>query len=175
MIGRRRLGPSKHSTPDCPNFRNAKRTRIWSKILAKAYRVEKGGTNMSSRVPDAASPKPNPPAKLRTLLTTCPMAGSGVHRWLYGASRGLHLAQVDKREIAGLLEAATANCGRAVSAQEIQDAILSSERDLRTPGAGNSAEHRKAKWPEPKQDRIKTIAKDGPGLDGLRAISPVTF
>jgi len=115
------------------------------------------------------------PADVKAFLATCPKAGGGVHLWLFRAALRLHRAKVGKKEIARLLEAATANCGRVLTANEIPDAIASSERFLSEPGAGNRAEHRKPKWPEPNQDRIKIIVKDGPGLDGFRAISPVTF
>jgi hypothetical protein len=120
---------------------------------------------------NATSPKPNLPADVIAFLATCPKRPkAGIHTWLYSAARRLHLAQVDKKEMARLLEAATADCGRVIRAQEIPDATASSERDLRGLGAGHRAEHR-PKWPKPNQDRIRPILKDGPDLDYLRAIT----
>jgi hypothetical protein len=130
---------------------------------------------MSTTVLDAPSAKPNLAADLKSFLATCPKTGGGVHRWIFVTALRLHRAQVDKKEIAQLLEAASANCGRVLTPQEIPDAIANSERILSERGAENSAEYRTPKWPEQNQDRIRSIIKDGPGLDGLRALSPVVF
>ena len=49
-----------------------------------------------------------------------------MHRWLFVAGLKLDRFFPDKNELAKLLEAATAGCGREVTHREIEDAIQNS-------------------------------------------------
>ena len=55
-------------------------------------------------------------------LQNCPLAGGGVHKWLFSIARQL-LAHYSAEEVVRLLAQATANCGRRVSHREIVEAV----------------------------------------------------
>src|ERR1039458_6481384 len=73
------------------------------------------------------------PSWANELLTTCPKAGSGVHRWLFRAALKLHRHCPNKDELERLLDEATASCGREVPASEIEDAVSNSLRVIEDP------------------------------------------
>ena len=62
------------------------------------------------------------PQFLRDLIACPPMAGSGIHGWLFKVSRQLHPHRT-REEIIELLTAATEGCGRPVPAREIIGAV----------------------------------------------------
>ena len=68
------------------------------------------------------------------LLAACPAAGSGVHNHLFRLARVLHAFYPDKGEMAALIAASVAGCGRDVPASEIEEAIANSEACAWQPG-----------------------------------------
>lgn len=67
----------------------------------------------------------NFPDWLQEKLATPPEAGAGIHAWLFSVARQLHV-HLSPDAIAATLQAATANCGRHVTAREIRDAVNNS-------------------------------------------------
>lgn len=65
------------------------------------------------------------PSWLNEKLANPPAAGAGVHAWLFSVARQLH-AHMDEAGIVACLTAATAACGRRVTAREIADAARNS-------------------------------------------------
>jgi hypothetical protein len=118
---------------------------------------------------------PNLPADLKRLLTGCPKAGGGVHRWLFGAAMRMHKLRVSDEKSAELLKAATVACGRVVTEQEIQSAVINSNPKCLGNGRGASVEPRRPKWPEVNQERVGTIVESGPRFADLQSMSPVKF
>ena len=55
------------------------------------------------------------------MLAACPSAGSGVHNHLFRLARVLHSFYADKGEMAALMAASVAGCGRDVPAGEIEE------------------------------------------------------
>ena len=103
------------------------------------------------------------PQFARELLASCPKAGGGVHNWLFRAARVLHHFYPNKRELALLLEKASANCGREVPEQEIIDAICNSASCAWNPGqpqTGTAGVVRTAAWPAYDRDLAGSIWED---------------
>ncbi len=113
------------------------------------------------------------PRFVRDLLSSCPTAGGGVHAWLFRCARVLHAFYPNQNELAGLLEAAAAGCGRDIPRREIVAAIRDSEPCKWQPGQPQSGYVAEPRWPEPMSARIAEIAKDGPGLVDLWEMSPI--
>jgi len=102
------------------------------------------------------------PQFARKLLASCPTAGNGVHNWLFRAARVLHRYYPNKRELALLLEAASANCGREVPEREIIDAITNSESCAWNPGQKSSttASAKAFSWPRYNRDLAENIVEE---------------
>jgi len=62
------------------------------------------------------------PFFLRELIENPPLAGCGIHSWLFSVARQLH-AHLPAGAIVALLESKVANCGRTVSKREIVSAV----------------------------------------------------
>lgn len=109
------------------------------------------------------------------LLAATPRAGEGVHNWLFRMARVLHPYRTED-EIAAILRAAVADCGRFVPEQEIQDAIRNSKACAWQLDAGHAAHiQRSAKWPELNGEQREAIIASGAGLHDLWENSPVRF
>ena len=65
------------------------------------------------------------PPWLRDKLASPPLAGAGVHGWLFSVARQLH-THMQPDGIERTLRAAVEKCGRAVSDREIRDAVRNS-------------------------------------------------
>jgi hypothetical protein len=78
------------------------------------------------------------PQFVRDLLASPPRAGEGVNLYLFRLARVLHPYRAEG-EIADILEAVTANCGRVVTDKEIRRAIENSRAAAWTPGQGTPA------------------------------------
>ncbi len=116
----------------------------------------------------------NLPRFLRDLLGCCPSAGSGVHLWLFRCARYLHAFYTDKDELAELLEACAADCGRNIPSREIIAAVRDSEHCAWEPGTqARLAIKPQPRWPNPISERIASIIKDGAGLVDLWELSPI--
>ncbi len=102
------------------------------------------------------------PQFVRDLLASPPRHGEGVHLWLFRIARQLHAHYQDKTELARLLTAAVAGCGRAVSQREILGAITSSAACAWQPGVHPSTgAPQQPTWPKPNREQIEAIARDG--------------
>ncbi len=108
------------------------------------------------------------PQFLRDQLASPPRHGEGLHQWLFIVARQLHAHYPDKTELARLLTAAVAGCGRAVSQREIEGAITSSAACAWQHGThpGIGAPHQPT-WPKPNREQIEAIVRDGGGLADL--------
>jgi hypothetical protein len=114
----------------------------------------------------------NLPCGVQDFLARCPKAGDGVNRWIFSAARLLHRANVLESEIPALISAATKNCGRVVTAQEIERAVVNSGRSLKN---GFQAERRTPRWPQANQEQIEAVVRNGARLDDLKRMSPVKW
>jgi hypothetical protein len=118
------------------------------------------------------------PRYVLDLLAACPAAGSGVHNHLFRVARVLHAFYPDKSEMAALIAASVAGCGRDVPASEIEEAIANSEhcawqrgqksRPVRSSGGG---------WPLRNAEQIEAVAaaSEWRGVADLWEASPVRF
>ena len=79
------------------------------------------------------------PRFIRDLVGSPPRAGEGVNLYLYRVARVLHPYR-SECEIADILRAATANCGRVVTEKEIRRAVENSKAAAWKPGSGNLGE-----------------------------------
>jgi len=103
------------------------------------------------------------PLFVREKLAACPAAGAGVHNWLFCMARVLHAFYADKRELALLLEAASAGCGRDVPEQEIVDAVLNSMPFAWKPGEKRGvriATSPSGPWPVYQRDLAESIVEE---------------
>ena len=114
------------------------------------------------------------PRHIRDLLGSCPLAGQGVHNWLFRCARSLH-SHCSVAEIEQLLAAASAGCGRRIAASEIRDAVMHSQARPTSSYSGRTGLATHQKWPELELDRIEKIVRDGPKLVDLWDQSPVQF
>jgi hypothetical protein len=114
------------------------------------------------------------PQFLRDLLASPPQHGEGVHSYLFSVARQLHAHFQDKAELAGVLTAAVAGCGRAVSQREIEAAITSSATCAWQPKSQPySCAPPQPTWPKANREQIEAIVRDGGGLADLWEASPV--
>ncbi len=115
---------------------------------------------------------PNP---VRAILAACPVAGQGVHRWLFGAARRLHRIFEDPAEIADVLESASFGCGRVITPSEIESAVRNSHKY--TWSSAPATENRRwgQNWPTLDHHRIHSLAHDRGDLCDLREQSPTRF
>lgn len=114
------------------------------------------------------------PQFVRDLVGSPPRAGDGLHVWLFRVARQLHAHYADKGEMAALLVAATAGCGRAVSRREIEEAINNSATCAWQPAAGASiSTPRPPAWPKQNQEQIEAVVRGHGGLADLWEASPI--
>ena len=113
------------------------------------------------------------PQFLRDLLASPPRHGEGVHLWLFRVARQLHSHYQDKQELAKLLAAAVAGCGRAVSRSEIEEAINNSANCAWRPDFQKSTGSCSPIWPKPNLEQIEAIVRDGGGLADLWEASAI--
>lgn len=101
----------------------------------------------------------------RVTLNPCPAHGSGVHSWIfYAACRCVDGGLTDV-EAEALIEAMMT---REPSPSNEVESALAAARGEREAVA-------RPKWPERNRARIAEIARTGPGLAGLQALSPVQW
>lgn len=112
------------------------------------------------------------PSGVQDFLARCPKAGEGVNRWIFRAALMLHRARVPESKMLALISAATKDCGRFVTAQEIERAVVNSGSSLRN---GFRAARRTPKLPQANGKAIEAVTANGVGIDGLRAMSPVNW
>lgn len=113
------------------------------------------------------------PQFLRDLIACPPRHGEGVHLWLFRVARQLHPHYGDKSELANLLAAAIAGCGRVVSRREIEDAINHSASCAWQPKSAKPSTSRSPSWPEPNLGQIDAIVSEGGGLVELWELSAI--
>ena len=111
------------------------------------------------------------PSFIRDMFTMVPMAGEGLHNWLFKTARVLHPYR-SEQEIIELLTAATFNCGRYISELEILNAIRNSKRYA---GQKGTSGLRTRLWPKPNDDQIEAVVKNGQELVDFWEISPLRF
>ena len=110
------------------------------------------------------------PTFAREMLDSPPLAGAGVHNWLFRVARQLH-AHMPAGEIVALLENRVAGCGRHVPRTEIVAAVQnalpcawqSNGKAVVTPAV--------AKWPGVNQEQREAIMRDNGGLADLWELS----
>jgi hypothetical protein len=115
------------------------------------------------------------PQFVRDLLASPPRAGEGVNFYLFRLARVLHPYRTE-REIADILEAVTANCGRVVTHKEIRRAIENSRGAAWKRGQGTAARI-DPPWPKVNSEQREAVilTADGVGLVDLWEMSPVRF
>lgn len=114
------------------------------------------------------------------LLAACPAAGSGVHNHLFRLARVLHAFYPDKGEMAALIAASVAGCGRDVPAGEIEEAIANSEACAWQPGQKSRPVRSSSSgggWPLRNAEQIEAVvaASEWRGVADLWEASPVRF
>jgi hypothetical protein len=114
------------------------------------------------------------PRFIRDLVGSPPRAGEGVNLYLYRVARVLHPYR-SECEIADILRAATANCGRVVTEKEIRRAVENSKAAAWVPGEPLQPVL-SPPWPALNvEQREAVIAATGVGLVDLWEMSPVRF
>jgi hypothetical protein len=128
------------------------------------------------------SPLDSLPHTVRALVLGCPHAGGGVHKWLFRCAIVLHGFFRAEESMYQLLRFGSKDCGREVSDKEILDAIRNSKSHpgIHLPGAcrpkgvpGDAKSRRSPTWPSKNYALIEHIARHGPGLAALSAMSPM--
>ncbi len=109
------------------------------------------------------------PPFLREMLAAPPLAGEGVHAWLFRVARQLH-AHFPAPEIVTLLQNQVAHCGRPVPLSEITEAVQSSLSCAWRP-SGNTTATPHSRWPAVNQERREAVILDGGGLVDLWEVS----
>jgi hypothetical protein len=125
------------------------------------------------------------------MLSDCPSAGGGVHRWLFRVARVLHPFCADKGQMADLLTQASSGCGREVPESEILAAIANSQacawqphgklesgrnqQPVSRPASAETTSHPFSAWPKRNDEQIEAVvaASDVAGLADLWGASPL--
>jgi hypothetical protein len=114
------------------------------------------------------------PQFVRDMLSAGPPpAGTGVNIWLYRVARVMHPYRSES-EIADVLRASVAACGRVVPEQEITRAVANS-KDAAWQPTGNRASVRPPKWPSINTDQRAAVIRDNGSLADVRELSPYHF
>jgi hypothetical protein len=113
------------------------------------------------------------PQFVRDLLASPPQAGNGVNLFLFRLARVLHPYR-SETEIADILRAVLADCGRAVTEQEIQRAVERS-RDCAWKPGGRNPVRSSSPCPPVDKEKCQTIISEGYGLYDLWDASPIRF
>lgn len=104
-------------------------------------------------------------------LATPPLAGDGVHSWIFRVSRHLH-AHMEEDDIFRLLKGKVEDCGREVSDRELRDAVRNS-KECAWGATGKMCRRDNRKWPNPNPARIqKVLEAHDLDVDELEARSP---
>jgi hypothetical protein len=112
------------------------------------------------------------------ILKPCPMAGQGVHQWLYGASCTLLRYGYRTNQIAAILVESSGGCGRAVTAYEIENTLSGAIQAVKGGaafGAGLTSDFHirtvsqtHPKWPSPNRRLMaKAFAESDKDIDSL--------
>ena len=111
------------------------------------------------------------------LLAACPSAGGGVHNWLFRVARVLHPFYPDKGEMAALIAASVAGCGREVPVSETEKAVANSEGCAWQPGQKAKRAQSRGAWPVANAEQIEAVvaASEWGGLVDLWEASPFRF
>ncbi|HWQ90697.1 MAG TPA: hypothetical protein VN673_03415 [Clostridia bacterium] len=112
------------------------------------------------------------PQWLESELANPPIAGAGVHAWMFRIARQLH-AHMPAGEIVRLLEGKTAQCGRHVPQREIIAAVTDALSCAWQPTGQATLKPGVSKWPTVNQGQREAIVRDGGGLVDLWEASPV--
>lgn len=110
------------------------------------------------------------PPFIDQMLAAPPLAGEGVHNWLFRVARQLH-AHLPANEIVNLLESRAQGCGRHVSRKEIQDAVKNSVPCAWQPNGNAAPVQSTAKWPGVNKEQRDAILRDNGGLADLWELS----
>jgi len=102
--------------------------------------------------------------------TTPPIAGSGVHSWIWHVS--LRTKNFPIREVCSFIESATQNCGRFVPAKEIEEALRNARREDTPASLLNCRRNAHPKWPEFDKDLSRRHAQIPDALSRFRQNSP---
>jgi hypothetical protein len=122
---------------------------------------------------NAVAPK-NLPQWVRDLLASGPpAAGEGVNLWLFRMARVLHPYR-GELEIANILRASVADCGRVVTEQEIVRAVANSKSAAWHPDEINFPVRAPA-WPSVNQEHREAVIRDNGLLVDLWEASPHLF
>jgi hypothetical protein len=111
------------------------------------------------------------PRFILDLMAAPPRHGEGVHNYLFRLSRVLHPYR-DESEIADILRAVTADCGRYVPETEIANAVRDSKPYAWKPGVRQET-HTEKHWPSVNHEQREAIVHDGGGLVDLWEASPI--
>lgn len=112
------------------------------------------------------------PDFLTTMIDNPPVAGTGIHAWLFKVARQLH-AHLPAGDIVQLLESRVANCGRHVPQNEIVSAV----RDALPCAWRKSGQvgyvKTQSRWPAINNAQRETAIQEGGGLADLWEMSRV--
>lgn len=113
------------------------------------------------------------PRWLLDAIAAAPLAGNGVHRWLFAMARQLW-AHRERGEIIALLSNAVSGCGRPVSGREIHEAVDKAKDCAWQPHdrSGFIPTQAASRWPEVNIKARNEIVMDGGGLADLWEASP---
>jgi hypothetical protein len=113
------------------------------------------------------------PQFARDMIASPPQAGEGVNRWCFRTARILHPYRTEE-QIADILRAALADCGRSVTEKEIQRAIARPRDWAWKPGETNPVRSTPP-WPPVNQEQRQSVIENGYQLVDLWEESPVRF
>lgn len=115
------------------------------------------------------------PESVRALLKAPPLAGNGVHLWLFKTAAALHRCRVEPALIAQTLRSASGGCGRPIPEREIHDAVRNSAGGAAVASVGLRGQLADTKWPGRDLSQIESIARNGITLTQLADISPIRW
>lgn len=107
------------------------------------------------------------------ILRAVPVAGQGVHNWLFRAA--LVLFRCGREEsVRTTVETLVTGCGRRVSVREMDEAIHNARGAARQT-AGQRTGKTETRWPKPNLEQIEAVVANRGGLVDLWEASPVRF
>lgn len=114
------------------------------------------------------------PSWAEDILRSAPVAGQGVHDWLFRASLALWRCGRAEGDIRATLRTFADGCGRRVAQREIEDAIRNSGKLPREPmrqGAWKTV----PAWPAANIEQVEAVIAERGGLVDLWEASPLRF